>query len=362
MEQKFNKLFNSLNINNKIGFGPSETDHPQIGFKVTYSENEKVLRIKVIGARKLPAVYGSIKPKGYLVKVTVFPEKEKFETKIVVNPTPIFNEEFIFPLTSPYTSRSDPLKGKFISFTIYANLEDEQETSGTTPKHVLKRFFSFNENNTDLVELRKKSVRTSGRKSYRNSLNNRRTVGAVTYYLDSKVFTQNISGKEVSTPDIWRTVKDITGGTIAATRDGNKGSVEISLQYAVSEDGNNDVVEISVTKFRCSVQTMQDHEKVGGQLYIKITAFEREDLVQKMKSDKFEPTISLKLDESTSTLRATVTQYNLNYVKILVRLISRNMVGKKEVLGKIEIDKNSEVWKEIVSKPSEKITRMMNLQ
>lgn len=41
--------------------------------------------------------------------------------------------------------------------------------------------------------------------------------------------------------------------------------MELTLQYAVSEDGTNDVVEVSVTKFRCSVQTMQEHEKIGGE-------------------------------------------------------------------------------------------------
>ena len=47
-------------------------------------------------------------------------------------------------------------------------------------------------------------------------------------------------------------------------KEGKKGTIELTLQYAVSEDGTNDVVEISVTKFRCSVQTMQEHERVGG--------------------------------------------------------------------------------------------------
>lgn len=93
-----------------------------------------------------------------------------------------------------------------------------------------------------------------------------------------------------------------------------------------------------------------------------MTAFEREDLVQKMKSDKFEPTISLKLDPSTSTLRANIAEYNLDYVKILIRLMSRNVLGKKELLGKIEIDKNSDIWKEIVSKPLVNITKTINFE
>lgn len=153
----------------------------------------------------------------------------------------------------------------------------------------------------------------------------------------------------------------------------------MTLQYSVSEDGTNDVVEITITKFRCSLQTMQEHEKIGGtwyilgwysgnftfgflsgQLYIKIQAFESNDIIQKKKSDRFDPTISLKLETNTATLRANVNSFMLNHVKILVRLLSKNVLGKKTLLGKIEIDKNEPFWKEIVAKPGEPITKMVN--
>lgn len=81
-----------------------------------------------------------------------------------------------------------------------------------------------------------------------------------------------------------------------------------------------------------------------------------------MKSDNFEPTISLKLDPSASTLRATVNKYNIEQVKILIRLISKNMLGKKVLLGKVEIDSNSSYWKEIVATPSVAITKMVNFE
>jgi hypothetical protein len=145
-------------------------------------------------------------------------------------------------------------------------------------------------------------------------------------------------------------------------REGKNGSVEMTLSYAISEDRRNDVVEISITKYRCGLQTMQQHEKLGGQLYIKITAFEHDDLIQKMKSDKFDPTISLKLEANTATLRANVNNYNLEQVKILVRLICKNLLGKKVLLGKIEIDRNSDLWKEIVRMPSVPVKRMVNFE
>lgn len=85
-------------------------------------------------------------------------------------------------------------------------------------------------------------------------------------------------------------------------------------------------------------------------------------MIQKMKSDKFDPTISLKLEANTATLRATVNSYSLEHVKILIRLISKNILGKKVLLGKIEIDSKSNFWKEIVAQPLVPITKMINLE
>ncbi|RZC39994.1 uncharacterized protein BDFB_001876 [Asbolus verrucosus] len=351
MEQKLSTLKSLFKLNPPI---TNESSEPQIGFKMTFSKSSKQLKIKVISARQLPVNYGTIRPHGYLVKVTVFPEKEKYETSVVKESWPTFNEEFPFTLHSSSKYYADYFKGKFISFTVYAVLENTTESVGK--RHTgskLKRFFSFSEfgENTNRF-----------RRSFRHSLNSRRTVGAVTYNLDSKIFTQKLGDDILCTPDIWRGIKEITSGIQTEPREGKNGSVEVTLSYAISEDRKNDVVEISVTKFRCSLQTMQQHEKLGGQLYIKITAFEHDDLIQKMKSDKFDPTISLKLEANTATLRATVNNYNLEQVKILVRLICRNILGKKIVLGKIEIDSNSDLWKEIVKTPSIPITRMINFE
>lgn len=81
-----------------------------------------------------------------------------------------------------------------------------------------------------------------------------------------------------------------------------------------------------------------------------------------MKSDKFNPTISLKLEANTATLRANVNNYNLEQVKILIRLMSKNIMGKKVLLGKIEIDSKSSFWKEIVAQPQVPITKMINFE
>jgi len=349
MEQKLSKLKNLFKADAPI----CDNTEPQIGFRVSFCGANKQLKVKVIGARQLPVNYGNAKPHGYLVKITVFPEKEKYETSIVKESWPTYNEEFIFTLHSATKYFEDYFKGKFISFTVYAVLEHATEAARTRPKSTLRRFLSFSEFGENTNKFRR---------SFRHSLNSRRTVGAATYSLDSKIFTQKLGNDMICTPDIWRGIKEITSGIQTEPREGKKGGVEVTLSYAISEDRRNDVIEVSVTRFRCSLQTMQDHEKLGGQLYIKITAFEHEDLIQKMKSDKFDPTISLKIEPNTATLRATVNNYNIEQVKILIRLISKNLLGKKVLLGKIEIDRNSDIWKEIVGRPSMPLTRMINFE
>nr|CAH7721654.1 unnamed protein product [Callosobruchus chinensis] len=337
---------------------------PQIGFRISYCESSQELSIKVIGARQLPTDYAGIKPSGYLVKVTFYPLKEKFETKTAKDSWPTINEEFKFNLILPSRPPDDFLKGMFASFTVYAIMgkEEEEESGQGTKRLALKRYLSFNDTMDEIMTRTRSSFRKSNsrRRCSQNAVNNRRIIGTVTYNLDKKAFTQRLRSNILSTPDIWRNISEITSGFQTQPRDGVKGCVELTLQYGISEDGTNDVVEVTITKFRCSLQTMRQHEKVGGQLYLKITAFEDEDLVQKMKSDKFDPTISLRLEATSSTLRATVNKYNMHQMKIVVRLMSRNLVGKKMLLGKIEINHKSSFWKEILSSPSTPITKMVN--
>ncbi|XP_060517401.1 uncharacterized protein LOC132696640 [Cylas formicarius] len=364
MEKKFGNLLSLNSLFKPSSGGENKRPHadPQIGFRVALNERQKQLKVRVIGARQLPTEYGSVKAKGYCVKVTVFPNKEKYETKVVKDSWPSINEDFSFDVNIPEKRACDPLKGKFVSFTIYSVFEDAADDDAPTekakPRNVMKRFFSFNDESD--------FIRKSGRfhrRSLRNSLmRDRKTIGAVTYNLELKNFTQVLRQDLISTADVWRSIKEITSGIPSQPREGRKGCVELTLQYAVSEDGANDVIEITVTKFRCSLQTMQDHEKIGGQLYIKITAFESEDVVQKKKSDMFDPTISLKLEANTATLRARVNSFMLSHVKIVIRLLAKNILGKKTLLGRIEIDKNNPFWKEIIGKPGMAVTKLVNFE
>ncbi|KAJ8977425.1 hypothetical protein NQ317_009678 [Molorchus minor] len=212
MEQKLNKVKNYLTINRNSANPCNNYVEPQIGFKVSFCEVTKELKVKVIGARQLPTDYGNIKPRGYLVKVTVFPQKEKFETKTVKESWPTINEEFTFQLILPLKRFDDYFKGKFVSFTIYAVLGEEEEKPKEKPKGMLKRFLSLNDTDVFIRHNSFRRVPSIRRSSYKPSLCNRRTVGAVTYTLDSKIFTQKLRNDFVSTPDVWRSVKEITSG------------------------------------------------------------------------------------------------------------------------------------------------------
>lgn len=71
MSVNLDKLKNLLNVKTYVSNdAPVVSAEPQIGFKVSYSESAKLLKVKLIGARHLPTVYGTLRPAGYIVKVS----------------------------------------------------------------------------------------------------------------------------------------------------------------------------------------------------------------------------------------------------------------------------------------------------
>lgn len=91
-----------------------------------------------------------------------------------------------------------------MSFTVYAILESftGKQTAASSLK---RRFLSFTGKKSDLS-------RSKMRVSRRLSMNNRRTVGATTYNLNSKLFSQKLKNDYMGTPDIWRRLEPITSG------------------------------------------------------------------------------------------------------------------------------------------------------
>lgn len=93
-----------------------------------------------------------------------------------------------------------------------------------------------------------------------------------------------------------------------------------------------------------------------------MTAYEYDVLITTWKSDRFAPTISMKIEPKTATLQAVFRNYNVTNIKIVVRIMCKNMLGKKILLGRIEIDKESDIWKQIMFSPSTPVTQMVNFQ
>lgn len=148
----------------------------------------------------------------------LFPGKEKFETKLQKESWPVFNQDFIFELPSKSNRFEEQLSGKFVVFTVYAILENFRQSEESSQKSKLfstKSFRNFFEKPAPRSPLRRAD---SERRSDRMSLYKRRTVGAVTYNLDNKTFTQKLRNYCVGTPDIWRPVKSISSGLVEPTK------------------------------------------------------------------------------------------------------------------------------------------------
>lgn len=95
---------------------------------------------------------------------------------------------------------------------------------------------------------------------------------------------------------------------------------------------------------------------------MKITAYEFDILIAKLKSDRFDPTISLKIEPKTATLFATVNRENLDRVKVIIRLLCKNRLGKKHLLGNIELDSHHELWKEVMKSPCNPVTKLVDFE
>ncbi|XP_018318903.1 uncharacterized protein LOC108732533 [Agrilus planipennis] len=355
MTLSLDTIKNFLVSRNLVQSGSSiEDPKPELGFKLSHNEHTKQLKVKVIGARHLPTSYGSIRPEGYLVKVKVYPGSEKLETQMVKESWPTFNQEFTFDLLQMSSAKStDQFVGKFVVLTIYAILESQDLCEKSKSKNSVMKIVSTITSREGI----RRDDKT--RRSKRISLSNRRTVGAVTYNLEPKLFTQKLRNNCLTTPDIWREVQTISSGREVESRESKKGELEITFSYSNSEDGNNDLLEVSLSRLRCSINTMQEHEKYGGSLYIKMTAQCDGELLAKWKSDRFQPTISMKIEPKTAIMHAFIKKNQLNNITITIRLMNKNALAKKTLLGKIELNMKSDLWQKVIQNPSIPVTEMM---
>lgn len=357
---------------------------PEIGFKLALHPISKNLYVTVIGARHLPSLFGLSRAHGYLVKVKVFPGDSRFETTLQESSWPVWNEDFKFQLKQKDAKKGQEktdlqslLAGHFLSLTIYAILEapkqetDKRKNSKTLdskksakvaeqeepkPKSGFldKTFSSFKSTKAEAIA--QKSI-----------LEKRRTVGAATWNFDSKLFQNDLKNGLIGTPDIWRPINAITSGITAADsrRENKKGQLEVTLLYTASEDGLNDIVQLTVNRLRCSVQTMQQQEQYKAPLYLKATILEANKAECYWKSDRFVPAISARWDPKSATVELTVFKASLNKVSIYISLGCKTKMAKKEILGKATIDEKSaygDSWNECLRQPGIPKTFWVNFE
>ncbi|KAK0182625.1 hypothetical protein PV327_000741 [Microctonus hyperodae] len=373
---------------------------PEIGIRIVHSSNEKTLRVTVLGARHLPQNFGFTRVNSYVVKIKFFPGKEKFETTSKNESWPQWNEEFIFPLRKETKTKfgvkskvtEEEINGsKLIIATLYAILEDKpliatdkketdkENTKGESSKKDGKKKEAStsaqheSKSNKILTQIFGKSQEKEKENSIpeRKAIEKRRTIGATTIPLDPKNFVSKPPKPkhpdDVSTGDLWKPLRPIASGISGAEdrRESKKGQVEMILIQEKSD--KKDVSEgrliLSLSRLRCSLQTMHEHESLKGQLYIKISVVENGRVTHFWKSDRFAPTVSMKFAQDKAQVIAdNPYEGALKDVSFVIKFVSKNKIGKKTTVGHFVIGPEvggtyGEQWKQAMSKPGQIVTR-----
>ncbi|XP_035459225.1 uncharacterized protein LOC118282311 [Spodoptera frugiperda] len=384
MAFSLNKLKNILNTSREGQLAGSGSLEPEIGFKLALHPISKNLYVTVIGARHLPSLFGLSRAHGYLVKVKVFPGDSRFETTLQESSWPVWNEDFKFQLKQKDAKKGQEktdlqslLAGHFLSLTIYAILEapkqdtDKRKNSKTLDSKKSAKVAEQEEPKpkTGFLEKTFSSFKSTKAEAIaqKSILEKRRTVGAATWNFDSKLFQNDLKNGLIGTPDIWRPINAITSGITAADsrRENKKGQLEVTLLYTASEDGLNDIVQLTVNRLRCSVQTMQQQEQYKAPLYLKATILEANKAECYWKSDRFVPAISARWDPKSATVKLTVFKASLNKVSIYISLGCKTKMAKKEILGKATIDEKSayaDSWNECLQHPGIPKTFWVNFE
>ncbi|KAJ0179881.1 hypothetical protein K1T71_004472 [Dendrolimus kikuchii] len=384
MAFSLSKLRNILNTNRDGQLAGSGSLDPEIGFKLALHPVNKNLYVTVIGARHLPSLFGLSRAHGYLVKVKVFPGDSKFETTLQESSWPVWNEDFKFQLKLKDAKRpadkidlQSLLAGHFLSLTIYAVLEppktdtDKRKSSKTLDAKKSQKVTDQEEPKakTGFLEKTFSSFKSTKAEAIaqKSILEKRRTVGAATWNFDSKLFQNDLKNGLIGTPDIWRPINAIASGLSAADsrRENKKGQLEVTLLYTSSEDGLNDIVQLTVNRYRCSVQTMQEQEEYKAPLYLKATILEANKAECYWKSDRFVPAISARWDPKSATVKLSVFKASLNQVSIYISLGCKMKMAKKEILGKATIDEKSayaDSWREVLKQPGLPKTFWINFE
>lgn len=376
---------------------------PEVGIRIVHSPNEKALHVTVLGARHLPQNFGFTRVNSYVVKVKLIPGKEKFETTTKNESWPQWNEEFTFPLRKeikPKFGKSKVVEeeisgSRFIVATLYAILEDkpliatekkEIDKTASAAKNAGKKSGKKNDGqsaaSSDNQESNKgkllsqffgkgseKSVESAS--TERKMQDRKRTVGATTIPLDPKNFgtkpPKPKHGSDVSTGDLWRPLKPIASGISGAEerKENKKGQLELSLRQEENskKDGTPDLLVLSLHRFRCSLQTMHEHEALKGQMYIKMSVVQNGRVTHFWKSDRFAPCISKKFSpDSARVIVENPFEGAWKDVSFVVKFVSKNKMGKKVTVGHFVIGLDvggtyGDQWKQAFAKPGQEVLK-----
>lgn len=401
------KLRNFIDNNLKTVSTPLDRTvnlEPEIGIRIVHSQNDKTLHVTVLGARHLPQNFGFTRVNSYVVKVKLIPGKEKFETTTKNESWPQWNETFTFLLRKEIKQKFGKSKvieeeingSRFIVATLYAILEDKPliatekkdsdkektspakgesakkggkkkegqggstENQESTKNKLLSQFFG---KGTD--KLAEPTV------TERRAYDKRRTIGATTIPLDSKNFVckppKSKHTSDVSTGDLWKPLRPIASGILGAEdrKENKKGQVELSLCLSKGEkdeDSGGQLI-LSLSRLRCSLQTMHEHEGLKGQMYLKMSVVDNGRVTHFWKSDRFAPTVSTKFSPETARVIADNPYKGaLNDVSFVVKFVSKNKMGKKTPVGHFVLGPDiggayGEQWKQALAKPGQEITK-----
>ncbi|OXU28476.1 hypothetical protein TSAR_013356 [Trichomalopsis sarcophagae] len=384
---------------------------PEIGIRIVHSPNDKNLRVTVLGARHLPQNFGFTRVNSYVVKlgdrfyrilgktlkltthalltfqVKLIPGKDKYETTTRNESWPQWNEEFVFSLRKETKVKFGKSKfveeeigaSKFMVATLYAILEDKpliatekkesDKDKGKDKKDGKKKDGkdSVGASSTQDAKEQSKSSKLLNQffgkgsdkigesaGSERKAFEKRRTIGATTIPLDPKNFTTKPlkpkHSQDVSTGDMWRTLKPISSGISGAEerRENKKGQVELSLCQEKSDkkDVSSGRLVLSLMRLRCSLQSMHEHEALKGQMYIKMSVVDNGRVTHFWKSDRFSPCVSTKFNaDQAQVIAENPYEGALKDVSFVVKFVSKNKIGKGKLSRPSKFSKISKlIW------------------
>lgn len=117
--------------------------------------------------------------------------------------------------------------------------------------------------------------------------------------------------------------------SIYLQRENKKGQVEISLCQEKTDRKEGGNLIMTLLRLRCSLHTMQEHEALKGQMYIKMSIVENGKVANFWKSDRFNPTIAMAFNADSAKITAeNPYEGALNNVSFVVKFVSKNKLGK----------------------------------